>query len=84
MGLALSPAGSSASTLGGKYFWFWSSKNKNALSSLAFRSFDLPVKISEALDTSRSRGSSPKRWRRVAWLRYGSFCKKAALRQPQM
>jgi hypothetical protein len=27
-----------------EYFWFWSSKNKNALSSLAFCPSDLPVK----------------------------------------
>jgi hypothetical protein len=52
--------GSSASILGGKYFWFWSSKNKNASFSPTFCPSDLPVKISEVLETSRQRDSSPK------------------------
>ena len=70
----------------GKHFWFWSSKNKNALSSLAFLPFcpsALPVKISEALDKIPQQGSSPKRSLGLALRRYGSFCKGSAARQPK-
>jgi hypothetical protein len=40
------------------------------------------VKISEVLDTSRQRDSSPKRSLGLAWRRNGSFYKKSAAWQP--
>ena len=69
-----------------KYFWFWSSKNKNAFPSLAFcpSAFCPSCEIPEGLDTTRQNGSSPKRSRGVALRRHGSFCKGAAARQPKM
>jgi hypothetical protein len=57
-------------------------KQKCVLASRTSPPPRLPV-ISEVLNTPRQHGSNPKRSFGLAWQRYGSFCKKAAARQPK-